>query len=64
MSIHDKIAQDIDDLFYAYECAGKCKFSYDTVDKVIEQVKITALRRFKNEWLQRYNSVRYHAKEA
>lgn len=49
VSIHDKIAQDIDDLFYAYECAGKCKFSYDTVDKVIEQVKITALRRFKSE---------------
>lgn len=46
-SIHDKIARDIDDLFYAYECAGKCKFSYDTVDKVIENVKMTALRRYK-----------------
>lgn len=46
-SIHDKIAQDIDDMFYAYKCAGKCEFSYDVVDKVIENVKMTALRRFK-----------------
>ncbi len=46
-SIHDKIAQDIDDLFYKYECAGKCKFSFDVIDKVIENVKTTALRRFK-----------------
>lgn len=46
-SIHDKIAQDIDDMFYEYECAGKCKFSFDVIDKVIENVKTTALRRFK-----------------
>lgn len=46
-SIHNKIAQDIDDLFYAYERAGKCKFSLDVIDKVIENVKTTALRRFK-----------------
>ena len=46
-SIHDKIAQDIDDMFYEYECEGKCKFSFDVIDKVIENVKTTALRRFK-----------------
>lgn len=46
-SIHDKIAQDIDDMFYEYECAGKCKFSFEVIDKVIENVKTTALRRFK-----------------
>ena len=46
-SIHDKIAQDIDDMFYEYECVGKCKFSFDVIDKVIENVKTTALRRFK-----------------
>ena len=46
-SIHDKIAQDIDDMFYEYECAEKCKFSFDVIDKVIENVKTTALRRFK-----------------
>lgn len=47
--IHGKIAQDIDDLFYAYQCMGKCKFSYDTVDKVIENVKTIAIGRFKNK---------------
>ena len=46
-SIHDKIAQDIDDMFYQYECEGKCKFSFEIIDKVIENVKTTALRRFK-----------------
>ena len=46
-SIHDKIAQDIDDMFYEYECAGKCKFPFEVIDKVIENVKTTALRRFK-----------------
>lgn len=46
-SIHDKIAQDIDDMFYEYECNGKCKFSFNVIDKVIENVKTTALRRFK-----------------
>lgn len=47
-SIHDRIAQDIDDLFYDYECAGKMKLPFDVIDKVIENVKTTALRRFKN----------------
>lgn len=46
-SIHDKIAQDIDDMFYQYECEGKCKFSFEVIDKIIENVKTTALRRFK-----------------
>lgn len=46
-SIHDKIAQDIDDMFYEYECDGKCKFQFEVIDKVIENVKTTALRRFK-----------------
>ena len=46
--ILDKIAQDIDDMFYLYECSGKCKFSLDVIDKVIESVKTTALRRFRS----------------
>lgn len=46
-SIHDKIAQDIDDLFYDYEIEGKFKLPFDVIDKVIENVKTTALRRFK-----------------
>lgn len=47
-TIHDRIAQDIDDLFYEYECAGKFKLPFDVIDKIIENVKTTALRRFKS----------------
>ena len=46
-SIHDKIAQEIDDLFYDYEVKGELHLSFDTIDKIIENVKKTALRRFK-----------------
>jgi len=46
-TIHDRIAQDIDDLFYGYECAGKLKLPFEVIDKVIENVKTTALRRFR-----------------
>ena len=43
-----EVAQDIDDLFYEYECAGKFKLPFDVIDKIIENVKTTALRRFKS----------------
>ena len=45
-TIHDKIAQDIDDLFYDYEIEKGLKLSFDTIDKIIERVKTVALRRF------------------
>lgn len=45
-TIHDKIAQDIDDLFYEYEKQKGIKLSFDVIDKVIENVKTVALRRF------------------
>ena len=45
-TIHDRIAQDIDDLFYDYEKNRGLKLSFDTIDKVIENVKTVALRRF------------------
>ena len=45
-TIHDKIAQDIDDLFYEYEKENGIKVSFDVIDKVIENVKTVALRRF------------------
>ncbi|MCL2078209.1 MAG: type I restriction endonuclease subunit R [Oscillospiraceae bacterium] len=44
--IHKRIAQDIDDLFYEYEKKG-LKVDFDTVDKIIENVKTVALRRFR-----------------
>jgi type I restriction enzyme R subunit len=44
--IHNRIAQDIDDLFYEYEQKG-FKVDFDTVDKITENVKTVALRRFR-----------------
>ncbi len=45
-TIHDRISQDIDDLFYGYEKERGWKLSFDTIDKIIENVKTVALRRF------------------
>lgn len=45
-TIHDRISQDIDDLFYGYEKEREFKLSFDTIDKIIENVKTVALRRF------------------
>lgn len=45
-TIHDRISQDIDDLFYEYEKTHGLKLSFDVIDKIIENVKTVALRRF------------------
>lgn len=45
-SIHDKISQDIDDLFYMYEKERGLTLDFDTIDSIIENVKTVALRRF------------------
>ena len=45
-TIHNRISQDIDDLFYAYEKNRGLVLSFDLIDKVIENVKTVALRRF------------------
>lgn len=45
-TIHDRISQDIDDLFYGYEKERGLKLSFDTIDRIIENVKTVALRRF------------------
>ena len=46
-TIHNKIAQQIDDLFYKFEKEYDFKLDFDTIDKVIENVITVALRRFK-----------------
>lgn len=43
--IHNKIEQDIDDLFWRYEKEG-LKLEYDVVEKIIENVKTVAIKRF------------------
>lgn len=45
-TIHDRISQDIDDLFYEYEKQRGLTLSFNTIDKIIENVKTVALRRF------------------
>ncbi len=45
-TIHDRISQDIDDLFYRYECERGIHIEYDIVDNIIENIKTVALRRF------------------
>ena len=44
--IHNKIAQNIDDLFYQLEKDKGFVIDFDTIDKVIENVITVALRRF------------------
>jgi type I restriction enzyme R subunit len=45
-TIHDRISQDIDDLFYEYEKICGLKLPFERIDKIIENVKTVALRRF------------------
>jgi type I restriction enzyme R subunit len=45
--IHNKIAQDIDDMFYRLEKENGFAIDFDTIDKIIENVITVALRRFK-----------------
>lgn len=46
-TIHNKIAQQIDDLFYKYEKERGFKLDFDIIDKIIENVITVALRRFR-----------------
>ena len=45
-TIHDRISQDIDDLFYGYEKERGFTLEFELIDKIIENVKTVALRRF------------------
>jgi type I restriction enzyme R subunit len=45
-TIHDRISQDIDDLFYEYETEHGLVLDFDLIDKIIENIKTVALRRF------------------
>lgn len=45
-TIHDRISQDIDDLFYEYEKKKGLVLEFELIDKIIENVKTVALRRF------------------
>ena len=46
ITIQNRISQDIDDLFYEYEKSRGFKISFDLIDKIIENSKTVAMRRF------------------
>ena len=46
IDVHNKIAQEIDDMFYDYSRRTGVEFSYDEIDKIIDKVKIVALKRY------------------
>ncbi|WP_078549283.1 type I restriction endonuclease subunit R [Litchfieldia alkalitelluris] len=46
LEIHNRIAQDLDDLIYDFTKEQSVKLDYDTIDKIIEQIKTVALRRY------------------
>src|SRR5690606_35229230 len=46
LQIHNRIAQDLDDLLYDFSKEQGVKMDYDTIDKVIEQIKTVAIRRY------------------
>jgi type I restriction enzyme R subunit len=47
IDIHNKIAQDIDDMFFDLEKEQGIKLDFDVIDKVIENIITVSLRRFK-----------------
>jgi len=46
IDIHNRIRQDIDDLFYEMECKQGIAVDLDDVDKILESVLNVAIRRF------------------
>ncbi|WP_066173590.1 type I restriction endonuclease subunit R [Bacillus marinisedimentorum] len=46
IEIHNRIAQDLDDLLFKFSDDHNIELDFDTIDKLIEQVKTVALRRY------------------
>ena len=46
LEVHNKIAQEIDDLLYLYQKRHDLHLPYEQIDKIIENVKTVALRRY------------------
>lgn len=44
--VHNKIAQEIDDLLYDFAKDHEFELSFDQIDEIIDQVKKVALRRY------------------
>lgn len=46
LQIHNRIAQDIDDLLFDFSKENNVTLDFDTIDKVIEQIKTVAIKRY------------------
>lgn len=46
IDVHNRIAQEIDDLLYDFSKDNNIELDFDQIDKVIESVKAVALRRY------------------
>ncbi|MGK5511086.1 type I restriction endonuclease subunit R [Brevibacillus formosus] len=46
IEVHNRIAQELDDLIFDFGKEHNLKISFDQVDKIIEQIKTVALRRY------------------
>ncbi|USK60392.1 type I restriction endonuclease subunit R [Peribacillus asahii] len=46
IEIHNRIAQELDDLLYDFSKEQKVDLDFDIIDKIIEQIKTVALRRY------------------
>lgn len=46
LDIHNRIEQDLDDLLFDFKDKFQLDIDIDTIDKIIEQIKTVALRRY------------------
>ncbi|MFD2682599.1 type I restriction endonuclease subunit R [Bacillus seohaeanensis] len=46
IEIHNRIAQELDDLLFDFSKEQNVDLDFDTIDKIIEQIKTVALRRY------------------
>ena len=46
LEIHNRIAQELDDLLFDFKEKYNFEIDFDTIDKIIEQIKTVALRRY------------------
>lgn len=46
LDVHNKIAQEIDDIIYDYTSKSGVEISFEDIDKIIEKVKNVALKRY------------------
>ncbi|MEC5270122.1 DUF3387 domain-containing protein, partial [Heyndrickxia coagulans] len=46
LEIHNRIAQELDDLLFDFKEKYGLDIDFDTIDKIIEQIKTVALRRY------------------